>query len=195
MEMDILLLISGLLGFWANIPYIREVIKSQNTPEPMKPSRVSWIIWAVLDILIVATSIANDKGLLEIALPIGYMMGASFVALLSLKYGEWGNVKEARRAMIGSIIGIIIWQFAGPKIALYAFVTVLCISVWPTINKLWKNPWSEARGPWTMWLIASTLSVIALGNPAGWTFVGSVVSMTYFLMNIPICYILYFRRK
>lgn len=195
MEIDILLWLSGILGFLANIPYIIDIIKTQNTPEPMKPSRVSWIIWAVLDILIVATSTANGKSPLEIALPLGYAAGASFVAILSLKYGEWGNAKEAQGVMIGSTIGILIWLFAGPEVALCAFVAVLWMSAWPTIKKIWKNSRSETRLPWTMWLVASALSVIALGKPAGWTFVGSVVSMTYLLMNIPICYALFFRRK
>lgn len=192
--MDILLWLSGILGFLANIPYIIDIIRTRNTTKPMKPSRVSWIIWAVLDILIVATSTANGKTPIEIALPLGYASGASFVAFLSLFYGEWGSIKEARRVMIGSAIGIIVWQFAGPKIALYAFVAVLWMSAWPTIKKIWRDPTSETRLPWTGWLIASTLSVIALGSPTEWTFVGSVVSMTYLLMNVPICYSLYFRK-
>jgi len=192
--MNIILWISGILGFLANIPYIVSVIRKRNSENPMRPSRVSWIIWAVLDIMIISTSIANGKELVEIALPLGYALGASFVAILSLFYGEWGNPKEALVVMVGSFVGILVWQFAGSEWALYAFVSVLWMSAIPTIKKIWIDPLSESREPWLMWLIASTLSVFALGNPAHWTMVGSIVSVTYLLMNIPIVYSLYFRR-
>jgi len=192
--MNTILWISGILGFLANIPYIVSIIIKRNSENPMKPSRVSWIIWAILDIMIISTSITNGKDWIEIALPLGYALGATVVAILSLFYGEWGNLKEAIVVAIGSLIGILLWIFAGSELALYAFVSVLWMSAFPTIKKIWIDPLSESRGPWLIWLIAATLSAIALGLPSDWTLVGSIVSVTYLLMNIPIVYSLYFRR-
>lgn len=193
--MKTILLISGLLGFVANIPYIASILKTRNDAKPMKPSRVSWFIWALLDVMIVATSLNNGKTLIEIALPLGYAFGASVVAVLSIPYGEWGNLKEARLVFIGSAIGIAVWQLAGSEWALYAFVCVLWMSAWPTIKKIWVNPSSEPKVSWTMWFIAAVLSTVALGNPFHWTILGSVVTLTYLLMNIPIAYSLHLRKQ
>ncbi len=192
--MKTLLIISGILGAIANIPYIISILKSRNTLNPMKPQRVSWFLWALLDVLILATSLAKGDTLYEVALPLGYTIGAVAVAILAIPYGEWGNLKQARVVFIGSLIGITIWKFTNAQIALYAFVTVLWLSAIPTIRKIWNQPKSEARLPWTMWFIAATLSLIALGSPNSWTMSGSIVTLTYFLMNVPIIISMYFKR-
>jgi len=191
--MKTVLIISGILGALANIPYIIAILRTRNTSNPMKPQRVSWFLWALLDVLILLTSLTNGATLYEVALPLGYTIGAVVIALLAISYGEWGDLKQARLVFIGSLIGIVIWLITDAGIALYAFVTVLWLSAFPTIRKIWNDPKSESRLPWTMWFIAASLSLIALGNPSTWTFLGSVVTLTYFLMNVPITFSMFFR--
>lgn len=192
--MKTVLVVSGLLGFLANIPYVVAIIQTRNSSNPMRPSRVSWFTWAVLDILIVISSISNGQNFFEIALPIGYMCGASTVAVLSMFYGEWGPLKEARTVLIGCTIGISLWRFSGPQTALFAFVAVLFMSAWPTVKKIYLNPKSEDKFSWTIWAIAAMLSVIALGSPIEWTIKKSLVSLAYFALYIPIMYSFYFKK-
>lgn len=191
--MKIVLLISGLLGFLANIPYALAILRTRSSDEPMRPSRVSWFTWAVLDILIVASSIANGATLVEIALPLGYLFGAVCIAILSIFYGEWGPLSEALAIMVGSAVGIFLWLFSGPQIALFAFVAVLFMSAWPSIKKIYLNPKGEDKFSWTVWAVAASLSVVALGNPFEWTIQKSLVSLSYFVLYIPIIYSFYFK--
>jgi len=191
---EILLIFSGISGAAANIPYIIAILKSQNTDNPMKPQRVSWFLWALLDVLILTTSLINGATLYEVALPLGYTIGAVAVAILAIPYGEWGNVKQAKVVLIGSFLGIFIWKFTDAKIALYSFIIVLWMSAFPTIKKIWLKPKSEARLPWTMWFVAAILSTVALGNPNTWVFATSIVTLTYLCMNIPIVFSMYFRK-
>jgi hypothetical protein len=84
--MNILLWISGILGFSANIPYIRGIVTSRKTDTPMKPIRISWFVWLILDALVVMNSLDNGMTYLEIALPIGYLIGDLMVVLFAIRY-------------------------------------------------------------------------------------------------------------
>ncbi len=202
--MEKLLWISGILGFVANLPYIRSIITSRNTDNPMKPIRISWFIWLLLDALVVMNSLDIEKSYLEIALPLGYMCGALMVVLFAIPYGTWidndskekgwRRFKQELLILSISIIGIVIWQFGSPEISIVAFCIALVISAKPTIQRIWKDGKSEPALPWTMWFIAATLSTITLGNPSELTLTGSIVTLVYLGMNIPIMYSIYFKK-
>jgi hypothetical protein len=202
--MEKLLWISGILGFVANIPYIRGIVTSRKTDNPMKPIRISWFIWLLLDALVVMNSLDMEKSYLEIALPLGYMCGALMVVLFAIPYGTWIDADTDKKGwrrfeqeiliLTVSIIGIVIWQFGNPEVSIIAFCIALVISAKPTIQRIWNDSTSEPALPWTMWFIAATLSTIALGSPIEWTLAGSIVTLVYLGMNIPIMYSIYFKK-
>ncbi len=202
-ETELELWISGLLGFTANLPYIYIIWKTRNSPDSVKPIRISWIMWLILDCLVLTNSWDANNSALATALPIGYTAGAFLVNLFAIPYGKWidsGDIKGWKKfsaeikILIICVIGIILWMTAGPTVSLVAFCFALVVSAWPTIKRIWLNPKKEPTIPWTMWFFASLISVIGLGNPMSWTIVGSIVSLVYFGMNIPITYAMYFRK-
>lgn len=186
-----------LLGFSANFFYIYAIWKSRKNQEPMKPVRISWFIFFMLDLLIMTNEILNGKTISELGLHIGYLLGAFLVFLVSIPYGEWleksdsTNTKKIRdeyKILAMVAIAALVYLFGGEKYSIYFLGIALIIGAYPTIKKIWDKPQSEAGFPWLMWLVAASLGVYNLGTITDWEITKAFIPCVYLGLNIPIAW-------
>ncbi|MGB0925383.1 MAG: hypothetical protein ACPGTS_01600 [Minisyncoccia bacterium] len=183
-----------LLGFTAHIFYFYAIWKSRNSIEPMKPVRVSWFIFFILNILILANEVINGKNFNELGLQIGYLFGSFLVFFISIPYGEW--IQKTSKEKISqeyyvlglSILAGITYVFLNGVVSIIFLGIALITGAYPNIMKLWKKPQSEVGAPYLMWFIAASLAVYDLGHISQWNFVSALIPCVYLGLNIPIAW-------
>lgn len=150
-------LAAGVITLAAFIPYILDTLSGK-----AKPNRASWIVWAVLGVIITASyySIGARE---TMWLPIATMLGQIAVALLSLKYGSGGWTKLERACLAGGALGLVLWAiFNSPITALVLTVLIDVAGSMPTLRKAYFRPESESLLTWVMLLAANVFNVAAL---------------------------------
>jgi len=152
-------IIAGVLELGSFGIYVVSILKGDT-----KPDRVTWWILALETGTITVTyyiSGARDT----IWLPIAYTISFTFVALLSLKFGE-GTVNLStldRVCLTGAIASLLVWWLSGSAvIALYMGIVVDFIGIVPTISKSYLRPWTESKLSWAVAVAASFLNVLAI---------------------------------
>jgi len=151
--------IAGIIGFLAFFPYILGTLKGTT-----KPNKATWIIWAVLGIIIAASY--WSAGARDTAwTPIGYAFGIVVVAFLSLKYGEDGWTALDKWCLAGAGAGLVLWALTSEAtLALYLTTIIDAIGGIPTIRKTYQRPESENRTAWLMFLAANSLNLLAISE-------------------------------
>lgn len=180
---DALSVIAGLLAFIGIIPYIYGILR-----EETKPAKASWIIWTVLDIIVLAGMFAKHAVNGQI---LGATIGAAVIAILALKYGVPGWTKLDRFCFAGAILGIVLWQaFSNPTLGIITSLSVAFIGSIPTFASAWKDPKRENKLAWTIAFISSICAIIAIPQ---WTLAHASQPVTFFIIQMIIVYILYTR--
>ncbi|MEW6035722.1 MAG: hypothetical protein AB1529_03860 [Candidatus Micrarchaeota archaeon] len=169
-------LIAGAIGFLAFAPYIKSILAKKTTP-----NRATWLIWAVLGIIIAASY--YSAGARESAwVPIAYAVGLVFVAGLSLRYGEGGWTPLDLFCLAGAAIGLLLWALTSePLFALYLTIAVDALGGVPTLKKAHERPESEDRLTWLMFLAANTLNLFAIGE---WTVAIASYPVYVFILSL-----------
>ena len=152
-------LLAGLIGFLAFIPYIVSILGKKTTP-----NKATWIIWAVLGVIIAASYYA--AGARDTAwTPIAYAIGMILVAALSLRYGEDGWTALDKCCLAGAGMGLILWAAtSNPLFALYLTIIIDAIGGVPTLKKAYERPQSEDRLTWAMFFLANLVNLFAIGS-------------------------------
>jgi len=172
-------LLAGIIALLAFIPYIFTTLKGKT-----RPNKATWIIWAVLGIII-AASYYSAGARETVWVPIVYSVGMVITALVSLKYGQDGWTALDKGCLAGAGIGIIFWAMTSdPATAYYITTTVDAIGAIPTISKAWKNPGSEDKATWLMFLAANSLNLLAIGQ---WTPMVAFYPIYVFVLCIVMC--------
>jgi hypothetical protein len=187
MEPPTLGLLAGIIGFLSFIPYILGTLNRKT-----KPNKATWIIWAVLGVIIAASYWA--AGARETAwVPVAYAIGVIIIALLSLKYGEEGWTTLDKACLAGAGTGLALWYWSGDAaLALYFTITVDAIGAAPTIKKAYERPESESRTAWLMYLVANTLNLFALSE---WTLAAASYPVYVFALSAIMSALLSRRRR
>jgi len=161
MEPQSIGLLAGIIGFLAFVPYILDTLNRKT-----KPNKATWIIWAVLGIIIAASY--WSAGARDTAwTPIGYAIGILAVTALSFKYGEGGWTKLDKACLLGAGAGLVVWAITSePIFALYLTTIIDAIGGIPTIRKTYLRPETESRAAWAMFLVANSLNLLAINE---WT--------------------------
>jgi hypothetical protein len=143
----------------AYIPYIISILKGKT-----KPNRATWLIWAVLGIIICASYwFVGARSTFWYTLPVGMIT----IALISLKYGVGGWTPFDRICLIGAAAGLLLWWVSGiPFTALAAGMLIDIIGYFPTMKKVWHDPGSEDRLTWGIFFVAAVLNLMAVDR---WT--------------------------
>jgi hypothetical protein len=180
---------AAIIGFSANIPYIIGILNRKT-----KPNKATWMIWAVLSVIIAASYYAS--GARDTAwTPIAYAIGATMVAILSVKYGEEGWTALDKGCLAGAALGLALWAITKePVFAYYLTTTVDAIGAIPTIKKAWERPESEANLAWPIFSVANTLNLLAITQ---WTLTIALYPVYVFVMEIAMTLLVYWpgRRK
>lgn len=176
MDSSLLGLLAGIIGFLAFVPYILDTLNHKT-----KPNKATWLIWAVLGIVIAASYFS--AGARETAwTPAAYALGILVVAALSFRYGEEGWTVLDKACLAGAGMGLALWWITSEPVFAYFLSTgVDAIGAAPTIVKAYRKPQSESRAAWAMFLIANTLNLAAIGE---WTLTISLYPVYVFVLSL-----------
>lgn len=155
-----------------------------------KPQKVSWLIWATTDILILITLFLQKVSNFHLSLAATF--GSVFIAFLSFKYGTKGWTKIDVVCLFLSGIGIILWFFFNnPLIALIILSLTQVIASIPTIAHLWHKPRDENLLSWGVFFVSAIFGMLAIPvfNPENYVFQLALLIVSF---NF---WIIFFRRK
>ena len=145
----------SLLGF---VPYIFEILQRKT-----RPNRATWWIWSIVGAMLCGSYYATGARH-TIWVSLSYVVGPLITALLSLRYGEGGWNRFDRGCLFVSLFSLVLWwQARSPLAALAANIGIDMLGALPTVRKAYREPWSESLRSWTIFLIADTLNLMALG--------------------------------
>lgn len=176
---------AGITAIGAYMPYISSIIKGRT-----RPNRASWLIWAVLGIIICASYWSvGARNTFWFTLPTGMII----TALLSIKYGVGGWTTFDRMCLLGAGIGLLLWWLSGiPFTALIIGILIDIIGYLPTMRKIWHDQESEDRLAWVMFFSASVLNVLALEI---WTFEIAILPAYVVIFNGIVLALLFFPHR
>ena len=154
--------VAGVITFLAYLPYLFATINGET-----KPNRATWFLLVVIGSMLASSYFALGAET-TIWVPVGYVIGPTIIAMLSIKYGEGGWSPFDRWCLLAALsTGVLWWIFDAPLTALLLNLLMDFISLLPTIKKGYLRPWTEDPFSWTMWFFGSVLNLLAVER---WTF-------------------------
>ena len=162
---------SGILFFFAFLPYVWAIVHHQTVPSP-----VSWAIWACVDTLVL---VAMRKEKAKIGQITGAVAGAWIITALAIVFGKptMGSIEWV--SIAGALLGIILWQKTGN-----AILAVVCsqmatfIGAIPTFSNGYNHPQLENPLAWTIWFVSCAFALLAI--PKGkWNLANALQPLTF----------------
>lgn len=156
----------GLLGcvvaIAAFVPYIRDTVRGTT-----RPNRATWWIYTVVGCLGTASAYqAGARWTLLVAAT--YAVLSLVVALLAIRRGEGGWSRLDQGCIATAALSLVLWQITGnPLLAVVLNSLADIAGSVPTMIKAWRQPSSENRLSWTLFLVANSF---ALAATVEWTF-------------------------
>lgn len=152
---EIWALLGGIIAAIATAPYIIAILRKK-----ARPTRVSWLIWSIIDTLVVAGMVSKHTMNWQMGVA---TLGAYTIFLLAVKYGE-GNWKTIDKVcLVGALIGLVLWKmFDNATFGIIIGLVMLFLGAIPTFVSAWHDPSKEDRVAWLLfWLscIATMLSI------------------------------------
>ncbi len=149
-------LLSGLLIFFAIVPYIRDILNGKT-----RPNSVSWLGWTIL-LSIGAAAQIKEGASFSVLLLIGDLLGTGITFLLSLKYGVTKYTLFDRLSLIFGFLAIALWMITkNPLTALVLSVIADLIVSMPTIKKSFSDPMSETPSAFFIFATAAFVGVLS----------------------------------
>lgn len=183
MMQGILSTVSGLLLWASFIVYIRSMVKGTT-----KPAKASWVIWAILDTIILAGMWTKETLNGQI---IGAVCGVWIVVIMMFRYryGTPGWSKLDIFCLIGAGLGIFLsWFFNEATVGIVMSSTVVILGSIPTFVSAWKDPTRENRTGWTMVFISCVLALLAIPK---WTIADAAQPISFMVVEVIMMYLLY----
>ncbi len=177
-------LLSGVLALCSFIPYIYSIVRGRT-----RPSCVSWCTWSVVQVILTATFWYSTENQQIIWVSVSYTFAAIVVAVLSLKYGEFGRTDKVVVCGIG--LALVLWVFTSAQQALVIIVIIDALASWPTIKKSNNDPDSEDLTAWLMGFTANCLNLAAIHN---WNEIAILYPLYLFAMTGTIAFLLVYRK-
>lgn len=127
-----------------------------------KPSVFSRVIWVVLAINSFAAVVISESTKASILLAGTLLTGNFIICLISFWKGsrEFGRLEYVCLALL-AISGIVWILLDAPLVNLGIGLLGHLVGAAPTYKKVWIDPESESAGFWSLFFIASLLSIIA----------------------------------
>lgn len=148
---------AGVISFAAFIPYVIAILRRET-----KPNRATWWIWTIVGFMLGASyyfSGANQT----IWVPVSYIIGPFFIAILSIKYGEGGWTRFDRNCLLGTGVSLILWWvFNSSLIALLINIFIDLIGALPTIKKSYREPEKEDETAWILFFLGNIINLFAI---------------------------------
>lgn len=150
-------ILAAVIGVAGGIPYVYSIARGST-----KPHRVAWGIWATLGCITLSSYIA--AGARWSALLAGAAAFNNIVIfLLSFKFGTGGSSMRDRVALLIGLAGVALWAIT--REATFALVFAVgadAIGTILTVEKAYKQPFSESAVAWSMAAVASLCGLLAV---------------------------------
>jgi len=161
MSLTLIGIIAGSIGLLGYLPYIATTLKGKT-----KPNRATWWVWGLLGIIQVISYYYSESNFdSAIWLLACYTICQIIMALLSVKFGEGGWDKLDKMCFAGVIFSVVLWRlFHSASITLLFTIAIDIFGAVPTVVKSYHEPEKESSFSWTIFLVANSLNLIAIGS-------------------------------
>ncbi len=181
-----LMVLSGIFSVVALVPYVRSIIKGET-----KPAKSTWLIWAVLDIMIFTGMLA--EGTLNGQI-IGVIFGTWTVVVLAMKYGIPGWTRLDKWCLSGTSFGILLWLiFNNPVWSIVVALSIMSVGSIPTFASVWHDPSRENKLAWTLVFVSSITAVMVI--PGKWTLANAAQPIVFLAISAVMMYLLHIRPR
>lgn len=159
---SLLYILIALFGCASYFVGLREMLRGTYAPSLF--SRVVWLLLAVNSFAGVILSQSTKASILLAGI---LLLGNAAICIASF----WKGTRSIGRVEIGCLgllfISLLIWIFfKAPLVNLLISLSAHFIGAIPTYRRVWINPKSESTAFWSLFFIASVLSVVvSLGEP------------------------------
>jgi len=185
---------SGAVAGWSFVPYLCGIRRDPS----VRPSPLSWLIWAALDVLLTGSQYARG-GRASLALAAADAAGCIVIFVLAWRRAWAASAGPLWRrgwqalgasggdamsppvtaALLGAVTGALIaWHFAGPAMAIALALAVNGIGGAVTVCKVAAYPASEPLASWCWYGTAAALALPAVGPPGGILYAGPAAGLT-----------------
>jgi hypothetical protein len=151
--------LAGVLGAVDTVPYVRDILAGKT-----RPYRWTWLIWAVLAIVVCASQRA-DGASWSLLMAASQAVLTSVIFALAIRRGE-GALGAGERAMLAVAAGGVVgWMLAGePVVATACVVAADLIGVAMMVPKTYRDPDSETLATFVLASVAGALAAGAVGR-------------------------------
>jgi len=155
-------LLAGAIGLYGYIPYIRGIIKGT-----VKPSPVSWLIWALLGVVSLSGQVEGGAGF-GLLVTAGTTAGCALIVVLAVHRTRVRAAIAAsslldRACLAGAVLALaLLVGQADPNAAVILSNTVGAIGFIPTVASALRDPWHEGISVYTFAAVKFSLSLAAL---------------------------------
>jgi hypothetical protein len=185
-------LASGIMFLIAFIPYAAAVWKDRRLPSgtlgKAEPSKVSWLIWAVLDVIALQGMHAKNAVNGQI---VDAVSGAGVMTIMAFKYGNKSWDKIDVFCLVGAAVGFVM-IFINPEYAIITSAITGLIGSISTFTSAWKDPGKENKLAWTLFWTSCLMAMIAIPK---WTIADVVQPLTFTLIESTMMVILFVPRQ
>ncbi len=175
------------LTFISYIPYYRDILRGKTHPHIY-----SWILWALLTILLVGLQITNGAGLAALV-PAAAGLLCSGVVILSIKRGTRDITQADKTAAVLALFAMGFWLIIDqPTVSVLLVIAADVLAFIPTLRKSWFKPYSETLSLYITNAVRFSLSLLAVKE---YTFVASIWFIVWAVINALYSVMLVLRRK
>ncbi len=147
--------ISGVVFVIAFVPYIIAILRKET-----QPSKMSWLIWAILDTITFAGMYI--KGVVNGQI-VGAILGSWIVVALAMKYGTKGWTRLDMFCLFGAFMSLVLWKiFGDATFGIATSAVVVFLGAIPTFVSAWNDPSKEDKLAWTIYWISCVIAMLAI---------------------------------
>jgi hypothetical protein len=151
--------LAGVLGAADTVPYVRDILAGRT-----RPYRWTWLIWAVLAIVVCASQRADGASWSLVMAAVQAVL-TSVIFALAIRRGE-GALGAVERVMLALAAGGVVgWLVAGePVVATACVVAADLIGAAMMLPKTYRDPESETLATFALASVAGAFAAGAVGR-------------------------------
>lgn len=154
---NLLLVLILLFGSASYLVGLNQMLKGKYAPSVF--SRVIWLLLAIISFAGVLASHSTSASVLLAAV---FLLGNAAICVASFWKGtkETGKLEFICLGLLAAS-GIVWMVFNAPLVSLCVSLFAHLVGAVPTYKRVWENPKNESVGFWSLFFIASLLSIFA----------------------------------
>lgn len=153
----------------------------------IQPVMASWLVWAIIDTLILLSLLAEHALNGQI---VGATIGMWSVVIFIFRFKTtkgWTLIDKF--CFCFSILGIVLWQiFQNPTIGLIVGLCAIIISTIPTFISIWQDPARENKFTWPILWLSCIFNVMSVEK---WNFKIAAQPIIFLILETIIVLLLY----